>query len=75
MATESHAENLAFTTDLRRKDSRYAMTLCLDLGVAAALGDVTLARFDRTCELGFGSENESHVIDAVRDESEEWFAK
>ncbi len=70
MAVESHAENLAFTTDLRRKDTRYGVALSHDLGVAAALGDLTLAQFDHASNLGFGSQNESHVLDAVRDKSE-----
>lgn len=69
MSAESHAENLAFTTDLRRKDTRYGVALSHDLGVASALGDLALAQFDRTSELGFGAENESHVLDAVRDQS------
>ena len=70
MATGSHAENLAFSTDLRRKDTRYGVALSHDLGVAAALGDLTLSQFDHASALGFGSENESHVLDAVRDKSE-----
>jgi 3-hydroxyisobutyrate dehydrogenase len=69
MAVEDHAENLAFTTDLRRKDTRYGVALSHDLGVASSLGDLTLEQFDRTSELGFGAENESHVLDAVRDRS------
>ncbi len=69
MSAEAHAENLAFTTDLRRKDTRYGVALSHDLGVASALGDLTLAQFDHTSELGFGAENESHVLDAVRDQS------
>jgi 3-hydroxyisobutyrate dehydrogenase len=70
MATESHQENLAFSTDLRRKDTRYGVALSHDLGVASELGDLTLAQFDHASALGFGSENESHVLDAVRDKSE-----
>jgi 3-hydroxyisobutyrate dehydrogenase len=69
MSVESHAEDLAFTTDLRRKDTRYGVALSRDLGVASALGDLALTQFDRTAELGFGAENESHVLDAVRDQS------
>jgi 3-hydroxyisobutyrate dehydrogenase len=69
MSDESHAENLAFTTDLRRKDTRYGVALSHDLGVASVLGDLALAQFDHTSELGFGTENESHVLDAVRDQS------
>lgn len=69
MATESHRENLAFTTDLRRKDTRYGVALSHDLGVASALGDLALAQFDDASALGFGSENESHVLDVVRDKS------
>jgi 3-hydroxyisobutyrate dehydrogenase len=69
MATESHAENLAFTTNLRRKDTRYGVQLAHDLGVAAALGDLALAQFDHAAELGFGDQNESHVLDVVRDQS------
>lgn len=71
MATESHAENLAFTTDLRRKDTRYGVQLSHKLGVACALGDLTLAQFDHAADLGFGTQNESHVLDAVRDQSRE----
>lgn len=42
----------------------------LDLAqVAEALGDLTLAQFDHASGLGFGAENESHVLDAVRDQS------
>ncbi len=70
MAAGSHAEHLAFTTDLRRKDTRYGVALSQDLGVAAVLGDVALAQFDHTSKLGFGSQNESHVLDAVRDKSD-----
>lgn len=69
MASESHAENLAFTTDLRRKDTRYGVALSHSLGVASSLGDLTLAQFDHSSALGFGAENESHVLDAVRDRS------
>jgi len=69
MSVESHAENLAFTTDLRRKDTRYGVALSRDLGVASALGDLALAQFDHAADLGFGAENESHVLDAVRDQS------
>lgn len=69
MAAESHAENLAFSTDLRRKDTRYGVELCHDLGVASDLGDLTLAQFDRAGALGFGAQNESHILDVVRDRS------
>ncbi len=71
MAVEAHAENLAFSTDLRRKDTRYGVALSHGLNVASALGDLTLAQFDHTSVLGFGAENESHVLDAVRDQSRE----
>ena len=69
MSVEAHAENLAFTTDLRRKDTRYGVALSHDLGVAAVLGELTLAQFDHTSDMGFGAENESRVLDAVRDQS------
>lgn len=69
MATESHSEYLAFTTDLRRKDTRYGVALAQDLGVASVLGDATLAQFDQAAHLGFGGQNESHVLDAVRNQS------
>lgn len=71
MASEAHQEHFAFTTDLRRKDTRYAVALSHELGVASRLGDLTLAQFDHTSELGFGAENESHVLDAVRDQSQD----
>ncbi|HIF93968.1 MAG TPA: NAD(P)-dependent oxidoreductase [Myxococcales bacterium] len=69
MATGSHAENLAFTTDLRRKDTRYGVQLSQEFGVASALGVLTLAQFDHAANLGFGAQAESHVLDAVRDQS------
>ena len=69
MATESHEANLAFTTDLRRKDTRYGVAFSHALGVASDLGDLTLSQFDHASRLGFGDENESHVLDAVRDKS------
>jgi 3-hydroxyisobutyrate dehydrogenase len=69
MATESHAANLAFTTDLRRKDTRYGVAFSHDLGVASDLGDLTLSQFDHASRLGYGDQNESHVLDAVRDKS------
>jgi len=69
MAVGDHAASLAFTTDLRRKDTRYGVALSHDLGVASALGDVALAQFDHAADLGFGAQNESHVLDAVRDRS------
>lgn len=69
MANESHAENMAFTTNLRRKDTRYGVALSHGLGVTPILGDATLAQFDHAAILGFGGQNESHVIDAVRNKS------
>jgi len=69
MAAGSHAENLAFTTDLRRKDTRYGVALSHALGVDSPLGDLALSQFDLASALGFGDENESHVLDAVRDRS------
>ena len=69
MASEAHAENLAFTTDLRRKDTRYGVDLSHEQGVAAVLGELALSQFDRASELGFGAENESRVLDAVRSQS------
>lgn len=69
MATGRHAEELAFTTDLRRKDTRYGLALSHALGVASPLGNLALAHFDHASALGFGAANESHVLDAVRDRS------
>ncbi|HEB90228.1 MAG TPA: NAD(P)-dependent oxidoreductase [Deltaproteobacteria bacterium] len=70
MASEAHAENLAFSTDLRRKDTRYGVALAREQGVAALLGELALERFDRASELGFGAENESRVLEVVRNESD-----
>ena len=69
MAAESHEENLAFTTDLRRKDTRYGVELSRELGVSCPMGDRSLSQFDRASLLGYGDKNESHVLDAVRNES------
>lgn len=61
-----HAANVHFTPALRLKDIDYALRLAKKSGVDCAFGSVAAAIYRRLCEQGFGSENESRVIDAIR---------
>jgi 3-hydroxyisobutyrate dehydrogenase len=61
-----HASNVNFTPALRLKDIDYALRLAKKLGVDCPLGKVAADIYRRLCEQGFGGENESRVIDALR---------
>jgi 3-hydroxyisobutyrate dehydrogenase-like beta-hydroxyacid dehydrogenase len=55
-----------FTPELRLKDIDYALRLARQLGVRHELGAAAEALYRRLIDLGFGHENESRIIDAVR---------
>lgn len=61
-----HASNVNFTPALRLKDIDYALRLARKLDVDSPLGKVAADIYRRLCEQGFGGENESRVIDALR---------
>jgi 3-hydroxyisobutyrate dehydrogenase len=61
-----HAANVNFTPALRLKDIDYALRLAKKSGVDCAFGKVAADIYRRLCEQGFGNENESRVIDAIR---------
>jgi len=61
-----HASNVNFTPALRLKDIDYALRLAKKLGVECPLGNVAADVYRQLCEQGFGGENESRIIDALR---------
>jgi 3-hydroxyisobutyrate dehydrogenase len=61
-----HDGAVNFTPALRLKDVEYALQLARVLGAPHEFGDVAAGLYRRLCAAGFGSENESRVIDAVR---------
>lgn len=61
-----HTSSVNFTPALRLKDVEYALRLARKLGVSGEFGAVAATFYRRLCEGGFGQDNESRVIDAVR---------
>jgi 3-hydroxyisobutyrate dehydrogenase len=61
-----HAAGVNFTPALRLKDIEYALRLARKLGVSAEFGAVAATFYRHLCEHGFGQDNESRIIDAVR---------
>jgi 3-hydroxyisobutyrate dehydrogenase len=61
-----HSSGVSFTPALRLKDIEYALRLARKLGVSAEFGAVAAMFYRRLCEHGFGQDNESRIIDAVR---------
>jgi 3-hydroxyisobutyrate dehydrogenase len=61
-----HAAGVNFTPALRLKDIEYALRLARKLGVSAEFGSVAATFYRHLCEHGFGQDNESRIIDAVR---------
>lgn len=55
-----------FTPALRLKDIDYALRLAHKLGVDCAFGSVASTLYRRLCELGYAQDNESRIIDAMR---------
>ncbi|HTU66561.1 MAG TPA: NAD(P)-dependent oxidoreductase [Steroidobacteraceae bacterium] len=61
-----HGPGVTFTPALRLKDVEYALRLARKLGVSAEFGGVAAALYRQMCDRGFGADNESRIIDAVR---------
>ena len=61
-----HAAGVSFTPALRLKDIEYALRLARKLGVSGEFGAIAASFYRRLCEHGFGQDNESRIIDAVR---------
>jgi 3-hydroxyisobutyrate dehydrogenase len=61
-----HAASVNFTPALRLKDIDYALRLARKLGVSGDFGSVAATFYRRLCDHGFGQDNESRIIDAVR---------
>lgn len=66
MADGDHDHNVSFTPVLRLKDIEYALQLARKLGVGAPFGEAARDAFHRLRELGYGSANESKVIEVAR---------
>jgi 3-hydroxyisobutyrate dehydrogenase len=56
-----------FTPALRLKDIEYALRLARKFGVSGEFGTVAAMYYRRLVDYGFGRDNESRIIDAVRD--------
>jgi 3-hydroxyisobutyrate dehydrogenase len=63
---DDHGGPAAFTPALRLKDIEYALRLARRLGVPSEFGQAAAGLYRRLCEMGFGHDNESRIIDAVR---------
>lgn len=61
-----HGANVNFTPALRLKDIDYALRLANKSGVDCAFGKVAASVYRKLCAQGFGADNESRVIDALR---------
>jgi 3-hydroxyisobutyrate dehydrogenase len=61
-----HAAAVNFTPALRLKDIEYALRLARKLGVSGEFGAIAASYYRRLCERGYGQDNESRIIDAVR---------
>jgi len=61
-----HSASVNFTPALRLKDVEYALRLARKLGVSGKFGAVAATFYRRLCDHGFGQDNESRIIDAVR---------
>jgi 3-hydroxyisobutyrate dehydrogenase len=61
-----HGTNVNFTPALRLKDIDYALRLAKKLGVECAFGKAAAAAYRKLCEQGFGRDNESRIIETLR---------
>jgi 3-hydroxyisobutyrate dehydrogenase len=66
MADDEHDRNVAFTPVLRLKDVEYALQLAGKLGIGSRLGEAAREAFAKLVELGYGTANESKVMDVAR---------
>jgi 3-hydroxyisobutyrate dehydrogenase len=62
-----HRGSVNFTPALRLKDIDYALRLANKLGVECAFGQVASQLYQRLCDSGFGADNESRIIDILRE--------
>lgn len=65
--TGDHATNVNFTPALRLKDIEYALRFAKKLGVNCAFGNEAAELYRKLCARGGGGDNESRIIDALRD--------
>jgi 3-hydroxyisobutyrate dehydrogenase len=63
---DDHDVNIAFTPTLRLKDTRYALELAADLGMQAPFGALAAEQLRQLIDLGFGSVNESKIVEIAR---------
>ncbi len=61
-----HSTSVNFTPALRLKDIDYALRLANKSGTDCAFGKAAAAVYRKLCAQGFGADNESRVIDALR---------
>jgi len=61
-----HSTSVNFTPALRLKDVEYALRLARRLDAPQALGEAAAGLYRRLCAAGFGADNESRIIDVVR---------
>jgi 3-hydroxyisobutyrate dehydrogenase len=61
-----HGVNVNFTPALRLKDIEYALRLAKKLGVDCPFGNVAADLYRKLCAQGGGRDNESRIIDALR---------
>lgn len=66
MLATHHDRDVLFTGSLRLKDTRYGVRLARQLDVDARLGRAALQAYQHLVDLGFGEQNETKLIDAVR---------
>jgi 3-hydroxyisobutyrate dehydrogenase len=65
--TGDHGAPIAFTPALRLKDVEYALRLARKLGAPGNFGEVAAKLYRRLVESGFADDNESRIVEAVRE--------
>lgn len=68
-AQGDHTTNIVFTPQLRLKDVDYALRLARKLGVPREFGEVAERLYRKACERGYSSDNESRIVDVLREGS------
>jgi 3-hydroxyisobutyrate dehydrogenase len=66
MVAADHDRNVVFTSALRLKDVEYGVRFAREIGMGSPFGALAENVYRRLCEMGYGSVNESQVIDACR---------
>ncbi len=62
-----HGAPVSFTPALRLKDIDYALRLARSLESPGEFGEVAARLYRRSCERGHGRDNESRIVEVVRD--------